>query len=88
MHIVYLLESEKDGGWYIEYTTNLQRRLYEHNSGKSLATKPRRPFILIYAEAYVHKLDALGRERFLKSGSGRKFLKHQIARYLSEKNFG
>jgi len=37
---------------------------------------------LIYAEAYLHKDDAMGREKFLKSGSGRKFLKKQLKNYL------
>jgi putative endonuclease len=74
MHFVYVLKSLKDQGWYIGYTENLERRLNDHNMGKNTSTKPRRPLILIYYEAYLNKFDALGREKFLKSGSGRRFL--------------
>lgn len=74
MHFVYILQSQKDNGWYIGYSTDVERRLTEHNSGKNISTHHRRPFELIYYEAYLHKLDALGRERFLKSGAGRRFL--------------
>jgi hypothetical protein len=40
---------------------------------------------LIYYEAYVNQEDALGRERYLKSGSGRRFLKAQLRHYLAER---
>lgn len=83
MHIVYLLESETDRGWYIGYTGALERRLREHNAGANASTRGRRPFRLIYAEAYLNKTDALRRERFLKSGSGRGFLKKQLSVYIS-----
>jgi len=83
-YYVYLLESLKDKSWYIGFTTNLKRRLTEHNLQKSKATKPKSPYRLIYCEVYRNKRDAQGRERFLKSGSGRKFLKRQLKNYLQE----
>jgi putative endonuclease len=46
----------------------------EHQEGKSFATSYRRPWRLIYYEAYLEEEDAIGREKFLKSGSGRRFL--------------
>ncbi len=82
MYFVYVLKSQLDNGWYIGYSEDLDRRLIEHNSGKNISTHARRPFILIYYEAYVNKLDALGREKFLKSGAGRNFLKKQMSHYL------
>ncbi|MBM3204657.1 GIY-YIG nuclease family protein [Candidatus Uhrbacteria bacterium] len=86
MYFVYVLESMKDHGWYIGFTERIEGRLEDHNSGKNLSTKNRRPFKMIYYEAYVEKLDALGREKFLKSGGGRRFLIKQMAHYLKEKH--
>jgi putative endonuclease len=82
MHYVYVLRSGKDGGFYIGYSANLRKRVGEHATGESFATSYRGPWKLIYYEAYVEREDALGRERYLKSGSGRKFLKTQLAHYL------
>ncbi len=84
MYFVYILRSLKDGGWYIGYSTDVEKRLAEHNSGKNTSTHIRRPFKLIYYEAYLHKMDALGREKFLKSGAGRKFLAKQMKNYFEE----
>jgi len=47
----------------------------EHKQGASFATKYRGPWKLIYYEAYIDRQDAEGRERYLKSGSGRQFLR-------------
>lgn len=82
MHFVYVLKSLRDNGWYIGYTEDVERRLQDHNAGKNDSTRPRKPFTLIYYEAYLNKMDALGREKFLKSGSGRKFLERQMSHYL------
>lgn len=83
MYYVYLLQSQIDQGWYIGYTSDLQRRFQEHNRGDTKSVIHRKPFILIYYEAYIHKMDAIGRERFLKSGGGRRFLKMQLRHYLA-----
>jgi putative endonuclease len=82
MYFVYILQSDVDHGWYIGYSENVDRRLAEHNMGSNASTRLRRPFQLIYYEAYLHKLDALGREKFLKSGAGRRFLKKQMQHYF------
>lgn len=85
MYYVYLLENKNDKGWYIGYSTHLKRRLKEHQEGYgSKTTSIRNGWVLIYYEAYVNDKDAKGRERFLKSGSGRRFLKKQIINYLSD----
>ena len=68
---VYLLHSAKDSGFYIGLSTDLKRRLAEHTRGASFATKSRGPWKLIYYEANKRE-DAEGRERFLKSGAGRR----------------
>jgi putative endonuclease len=73
MFYVYLLHSAKDNGFYIGFSTDLKKRLSEHRRGASFATKSRGPWKLIYYEAYTEREDAEGRERFLKSGAGRRF---------------
>ena len=84
MHYVYVLRSMSDDGLYIGYTANLRRRLAQHNEGATFATSHRGPWKLIYYEAYLDQHDALGREKYLKSGAGRRFLKGQLARYLGK----
>lgn len=73
-HYVYFLESlQNPKRHYIGYTKHLFQRLKTHNSGKVTSTKKYRPWKIIYAEAYLNKIDATKREKFLKSGSGWKF---------------
>src|SRR5438874_13214428 len=66
-------------------SANLRKRFAQHAKGTSLATSHRGPWKLIYYEAYLNQEDALGRERYLKSGSGRRFLKAQLRHYLAER---
>src|SRR5215831_26800 len=67
-----MLRSESDSGFYIGFSTNLRARLRQHQNGESLATKSRGPWKLVYFEAYTEREDAEGREKFLKSGAGRR----------------
>ncbi len=66
MFYVYVLKSLKDDNLYFGSTNDLRRRLREHNDGKSLSTKGRRPFELRYYEAYFDEVDARTREWSLK----------------------
>lgn len=84
-YYVYILESLKDKGWYIGFTNNLNRRIEQHNKGENISTKNRLPLKLIYFEGYLYKDDAFGREQFLKSGGGRRFLNKQLKNYLNSK---
>jgi putative endonuclease len=84
MFYVYVLHSGADGGWYIGFSTDLRRRLKEHQTGEAFATSYRGPWRLIYYEAYLEEQDALGREQYLKSGGGRRFLKNQLRHYLTK----
>ena len=81
---VYVLRSETAAGFYIGFSSNLTKRLRDHESGAAFATSYRGPWKLIYYEAYLDRDDALGRERYLKSGSGRRFLKSQLSSYLKK----
>jgi putative endonuclease len=83
MNYVYVLKSTKDSKLYVGSTTDLKRRLREHNTGKAPSTSFRRPFELIYYEAYRNIEDARNRERSLKlRGNSRKHLINRIHRSL------
>ena len=84
MYYVYVLFSFKDRKLYIGFTANLKKRVSLHLLGEVESTKLRLPLQLIYYEAYLDKQDAKGREKFLKGGSGHKFLKKQL-RHLWQK---
>jgi len=84
MYYTYVLKSKKDNKLYIGYSEDLKERMKKHHGGKVISTKNRRPLLLIYYEAYLDKADAKGRERFLKSGSGHKFLKKQLSNYFKK----
>ena len=58
MFYIYILKSSKDNRTYVGYTDNLERRLSEHNSGQSKATKYRRPFELIFSEQFKTSTEA------------------------------
>jgi len=83
MYYVYILENKEKSGWYIGYTSDLRRRISKHNSGKGgKTTRKSAGWRLIYYEAYLNKFDAIGRETFLKSGSGHRFINKQLFHYL------
>jgi putative endonuclease len=71
---VYILKN-KAGFSYVGHTSDLDKRLFEHNSGKSLSTKNRRPWQLVYKEEYQTRSEAASRERHFKSVAGRMELK-------------
>lgn len=79
MFYVYVLKSFKDSELYIGSTNSLKRRFEEHQKGLSFSTQFRRPFELVYYEAYKSEKDARLREQALKlRGNARRFLKERI----------
>ena len=78
MFYVYILQSEKNGRYYIGYTSNLADRLRHHNSGANKSTKPHRPWKLIYHESYEDKKSAWLREEQIKSYKGGEAFKKLI----------
>ena len=84
MHYVYLLKSINKSFLYVGTTSDLKRRLVEHNTGRSFATKTYAPFKLVYYEAYAHKKDSDLRERMLKHhGSVIGHLKRRVKNSLN-----
>lgn len=74
MYYIYVLKSVKDKKLYIGWAQDIRTRLRKHNLGLVPATKPRRPLKLIFYEAFLSKKDAVLREKFLKTGWGRRHL--------------
>ena len=75
MSYVYLLNSLKNNKRHVGSTDLLPKeRLKKHNYGSNSFTKRNKPFILVYKEEYFNKTEAKKREKFLKSGVGRKYL--------------
>lgn len=75
MFTVYVIKSKTHKFRYTGFTTNLRRRLRDHNNGKNKSTKHYRPFVLIYIENCSTRIEARTREKFLKSTRGREYLK-------------
>ncbi len=74
MYFVYVLKSIKDGKLYTGWTPDIKKRLEEHEKGLVASTKVRRPLKMIFCEIFTDKKDSLMREKFLKSGWGRRHL--------------
>ena len=76
MYTVYAIKSRMDGRIYVGFSSDLSRRLKEHDKGKTKSTKGYRPWDLIYSEEAENRREARKREIYLKSGSGKEFLKN------------
>lgn len=87
MQYVYVLRSTKDGKLHTGCTENLRKRFSEHNDGKVSSTKGRGPFELVYYEASLCSEYAFAREKYLKSGMEKRYLKNRLKRFLSLTGF-
>ncbi|MGH9649779.1 MAG: GIY-YIG nuclease family protein [Terriglobales bacterium] len=83
MHYTYVLLSGSAAHFYTGYSGDLRKRLADHARGRVRWTASRRPVQLVYYEACLSREDALRRERFLKSGTGKRYLRNRLAAYLS-----
>lgn len=84
MWYVYVLLSQKRQYWYIGSTKDLRKRILRHNTGKNKSTRYGMPWKLIYYEAGLDKEDARMRERYLKSGMGRRYLKNRLKFFFAK----
>lgn len=80
---VYILKSVKDQGLYVGMSQNPEKRLAQHNAGKTPSTRLRRPFVLCYQEQCSSREQARQREKYLKSYSGASE-KQQLANNIGE----
>ncbi len=74
---VYVLRSEKDSRLYVGMSKNVDKRLLEHNAGKTRSTKAYRPWKIIHTEIHLDRIAARKREKYLKSGFGKMWLKEK-----------
>ena len=77
-YYTYVMFSIKDNKHYVGWTDNLKERVLSHNKGLVKSTKNRLPLKLIYYEAGLSKEKAIAREKYFKTGFGRKFLNSRI----------
>jgi len=83
MYYTYVIKSQKSGYLYTGSTKDLRKRFNQHNNGLSTWTKNKGPWELIYYEASINEDDAIAREKYLKSGMGKRYLKNRLKRFLS-----
>jgi len=72
---VYIIKSELTDRYYRGSCENFEKRLTEHNAGKTRSTKAYRPWVKQYIEEFANKADALKREKYFKTRSGFRWLK-------------
>lgn len=83
MFFTYILKSKKDKKMYTGYTNDLRKRFNQHDFNEVRSTKNRGPYELIYYEACLNEQDARSREKYLKSGMGKRYLRNRLKRFLS-----
>jgi len=75
MYYIYVLRSRKNNKRYTGCTNKKpEERLHDHNTGSNAWTRQNGSFDIIYTEPLSDKKTALKREKYLKTGAGRKFL--------------
>jgi putative endonuclease len=78
MYFIYVIKSITHSNRYIGSTEDIPQHLTDHNNGKCRYTDGRKPWALIYEEEFGTRSEAMRRERFLKSGQGRKWLDEKL----------
>jgi len=79
MFNVYVIESLKNGKEYIGFTAkSVEKRLKEHNSGCNKWARENKPFKVLYFENFGSESIARKREKFFKTGKGKKVLRNLI----------
>jgi len=83
MYYTYILKSKRDENLYTGCCSDKRKRFKQHNDGKVQSTSSRKPFDLIYYEACLNQKDAYAREKYFKTGMGKRYLKNRLKRFLS-----
>jgi len=80
MYTVYILYSEKNNKTYVGFTKDMDKRLRQHNAkGSRLWTKRYQPWECVHTETYSTKYEAIAREQYYKTGSGREEIKRKLS---------
>lgn len=77
-YYIYILKSLVSKKSYVGYSMDVDARLAQHNKGESNFTNKYKPWTVIHTEMYETQEEATDRERYLKSRSGRRWLKSNI----------
>ncbi len=88
MFFVYVLRSQTSGRLYTGHTSDITQRFGQHNAGITKSTKSRGPWRLVHQEEFRTRVDAIRRERFLKSGQGREELRRILGNKDSDRSGG
>ena len=83
MFYTYVIENSKKNRWYTGSTNNMRKRLKQQNTKQNTWTKTGAPWEVIYYEACKNENDARSREKYLKSGMGKRYLKNRLRHFLS-----
>jgi predicted GIY-YIG superfamily endonuclease len=79
MWYFYILQSKVDASYYVGSTSDIRKRLADHNSGSAKYSSSKKPYVLIWYCAFLNKTKAIKFEMYLKNGSGFAFRnKHLI----------
>ncbi|MBR8535025.1 GIY-YIG nuclease family protein [Carboxylicivirga sediminis] len=78
MFYVYVIKSQVQDWIYVGLSDNVERRIHEHNSGWGRSTKLYRQFKLLFVENYPDRPSARIREKYLKSASGKRFIRKKF----------
>ncbi|MBL7933157.1 MAG: GIY-YIG nuclease family protein [Bacteroidia bacterium] len=84
---VYILFSKKDFELYTGYTSNLEARIKDHNSGGTKSTSYRGPLELVFCEFYLFEEDARKREKYFKTSMGKKAIKLMLKTTLEKMGY-
>jgi len=77
-YFVYIIESLKDGSYYVGSTQNLNERMERHNQERSTYTKSKRPWELVYTEEHPDRSSAMKREKEMKSKKSKEYIEHLV----------
>ncbi len=75
MIYVYVIQSARDGRLYVGMSKFVEERLKQHNKGMTSSTRFYKPWKLLFFENFENRIEARKREKYLKSGSGKEFIK-------------
>ena len=78
MFYVYILQSLKDGSYYVGQTNNVSNRLERHNRRRQSATRSKVPWKLVYTEPFDTRSQAVRRELEIKSWKSRQAIKELL----------
>ncbi|MGD8388549.1 MAG: GIY-YIG nuclease family protein [Desulfobacteraceae bacterium] len=70
----YIFQSEQDGSYYVGSTGNLEERVTRHNQGRSVYTRGKGPWKLVYFEEHPDRAHAMERERSIKKRKSKAYI--------------